>query len=463
MVTQAQAQPQSLPNTVVNNVPASQGFFKRWQTWLLEPRSQSRDEAFRERTIRMTLAIIMVMTVLAFISSVIFWPDGWPLVSYKTMYVVMFVFGAASAVAIRQQRIFAAGLSLVALMGAVSIGNVIVAGLDNPFSTIPVFTLTILIAALVLPRFILMPLAVISGLVTGLIVELAFPAYPDKASLFQTAFFVYLLESALLHVLRGEFDGRLHELRDQVKQTEVAKAEAEQANTAKSQFLANMSHELRTPLNAIIGYTEIMLAGMAGPFTEKQTQLQGYVQENGHRLLALINDILDLARVEAGRMELVYAPSSPRKVAGTVVENMQSLAIKKNISLTLVEDEGVPEVVMCDVKKTEQIIVNLVSNAVKFTSQGGVTVRLGTSDPSNWTIKVIDTGMGMPADAATYIFEKFQQVDNTAKREHQGTGLGLAIVKGLIEAMGGMVVLDTELGKGTTFTVTLPRTNEKAA
>jgi signal transduction histidine kinase len=113
---------------------------------------------------------------------------------------------------------------------------------------------------------------------------------------------------------------------------------------------------------------------------------------------------------------------------------------------------------MSDVKKTEQVVTNLISNSIKFTSEGGVTVRLGTSAPNNWTIKVIDTGMGMPSDAANYIFEKFRQVDNTLKREHQGTGLGLAIVKGLVDAMGGTIELHTELGKGTTFTVTLPRT-----
>lgn len=430
---------------------------KRLQQWLFEPRSVSRDEAFRERTIRVTLAIIMALTALAFLTNILFFKDPWSLISYKTMYTVMFLFGIVTAVALWKDRVFEAGLALVALFVATSVGVLLVSNSANTISAIPTFMITVLMASLVLTRRSLMGLGLFIGVLFAILIQVVDGDAMVKSSVMWSGIFVFLLQSALLWVLRGEFDGRLENLRDQVKQTNEARLEADHANNAKSQFLANMSHELRTPLNAIIGYTEIMLNGMAGTFTDKQTQLQTYVQENAHRLLGLINDILDLARVEAGRVELVPEPTSPRKAMASILENMQSLAIRKNIYLKLDVDEDVPEIVMTDVKKLQQVIVNLVSNSIKFTTEGGVTIKLSTPSSTDWTIRVTDTGMGMPSDAADYIFEKFRQVDNSSKREHQGTGLGLAIVKGLVDAMKGTIELQTHLGKGTTFIVTLPR------
>src|SRR5581483_11186690 len=291
----------------------------------------------------------------------------------------------------------------------------------------------------------------------GIALSQAGPNDPQVTSLIFGGFVLLLAEALFLRLLRIEFDLRLADMRDLIKQAEAARQEADRANNAKSQFLANMSHELRTPLNAIIGYVEIMLAGMAGTFTEKQTELQGYVHQNAKRLLTLINDILNLAKIESGRLEVTAIPASPRKNISDIVTSNQSLAQQKNITLQASFAEDMPEAVLCDVQKVQQIVTNLISSAVKFTQQGGVEVWVGTTDKNNWAIKVIDTGIGMPADAPTYIFEKFRQVDNTVTREYHGTGLGLAIVKSLVEGMGGSINVEAALGKGTTFIVTLPR------
>jgi signal transduction histidine kinase len=255
-----------------------------------------------------------------------------------------------------------------------------------------------------------------------------------------------------------ESDDRLSDLRASFAEAEAARQEADRANRAKSQFLANMSHELRTPMNAVIGYTEIMLSGMAGAFTDKQMELLTNIQVNARRLLNLINDVLDLAKVEAGRMQVVAAMGSPREMVIEVVNGMTSLAEKNGIYLRVQFADDTPQAVLTDIRKVQQIVTNLVGNAIKFTEKGGVTVEVGSAtNVSDWQIKVRDTGIGMPADAKDYIFEKFRQVDGTEARAYQGSGLGLAIVQSLAETLHGSVDLETKLGEGTTFTVTLPR------
>jgi signal transduction histidine kinase len=276
-------------------------------------------------------------------------------------------------------------------------------------------------------------------------------------------FLVLLITSVLLRQLRVEFDARLEAMSAAIRETDLARQQAEvdreraeQADKAKSQFLANMSHELRTPLNAIIGYAEAMLAGMAGEFQPKQLELLGYVQTNGRRLLALINDILDLAKIESGKTELYLAPMSPRVVIGDTVASLRSLAMEKTLELRVDYAADLPGVIMGDAKKVEQVLVNLVSNAIKFTDSGAVTVTVVSAGAERWQFSVHDTGIGISPDAQATIFDPFHQVDNSPTRKYKGTGLGLSITKHLVERMGGVITLSSTPGEGTTFTVVLP-------
>lgn len=465
-----QPNPPTPPNQLANQLKAlstrlmETAPVRAWKRWI-EPRSTNRDEAFRERTIRITSGILVIAGVFnTFVTRVVF-ADPWTLISISTFVVVAFALALASCVAVARGKIDLAGWLLVSLFIIAAIGVNLVIGFWGATLSIPVCMLAVLVTALVLKRSMLIPVMSLSLVSVGVV------AFAQEQTLVvpeadyivdaMGAFFNHLIVLApmvlFLRQLRAEFDDRLASLRVSLAQAEQAKHEADRANQAKSQFLANMSHELRTPLNAIIGYIEIMLGGMAGAFTEKQTQLQQYVHQNAKRLLNLINDILDLAKIEAGRTEVRLEPMSPRKVITDTVNGMRSLAEKKHIALDVSFTDNTPEAVLSDPSKLQQIITNLVGNAIKFTNQGGVTVCVDTLDTAHWQIKVADSGIGMPADAVDYIFEMFRQVDNTDTRAHQGTGLGLAITKRLVDRLGGKIQVETALGKGSTFIVTLPR------
>ncbi len=267
---------------------------------------------------------------------------------------------------------------------------------------------------------------------------------------------LFIAEALFLRERAKESDDRLSTLRALIVEAEASRKEADDANRAKSQFLANMSHELRTPLNAVTGYTDIMLSGMAGDFSDNQRELLTYIQSNGKRLVALINDVLDLSKIESGKVEVFLSLASTRETISEVVDSMQSLAQQKNVFLRAEFDDDVPEVVLCDVPKVQQIVTNLVGNAIKFTDHGGVHVEVG-ADGKQWEIRVRDTGIGMPEDAANVIFEKFRQIDNLKTRTEHGTGLGLSIVKSLVDVLGGAIKVDSKLGVGTVFVISLPR------
>ncbi len=240
------------------------------------------------------------------------------------------------------------------------------------------------------------------------------------------------------------------------RELERAREQAEEANRLKSEFLATISHELRTPLNSIIGYADLLLTGLSGELNEKQ---RDYVQRglsNGERLLNLINELLDLSKIEAGRLELVPHPFSAAELVGGAKDRMQALADRKELGFKTQIDPNLPDKIEGDSKRIEQIIVNLVGNAIKYTEKGSVELHLDRLNEAQWSITVIDTGIGIPPHAVEYIFDKFRQVDSTTHRQYQGTGLGLTIVRELTQLMGGTVHIESELNKGSTFTVKLP-------
>ncbi|MBL8130498.1 MAG: PAS domain-containing protein [Anaerolineae bacterium] len=231
---------------------------------------------------------------------------------------------------------------------------------------------------------------------------------------------------------------------------------AEAATQLKNQFLANMSHELRTPLNAIIGYTEIQLAGMTGALNEEQTRYQERVLANSEQLLGLINDVLDIAKIEAGRMNLIRAPFALRPWFHDLYEKNRVLAESKTLDFKLDIAADLPETVTEDAIRLAQVVTNLLSNAIKFTSQGLITLAARRNDAEGWQIAVSDTGIGVPLHAHETIFEEFRQLDGTSSRKYGGTGLGLAIARRIVQTMGGTITVRSELGVGSTFTVTLP-------
>ncbi|MBI5667302.1 MAG: PAS domain S-box protein [Chloroflexi bacterium] len=236
----------------------------------------------------------------------------------------------------------------------------------------------------------------------------------------------------------------------------LARKQAEQATQLKSQFLATMSHELRTPLNAVIGYTEIQLAGMTGPLTPEQEEYQTRVLANAEHLLALINDVLDLSKIEAGRMDLSPKPFNVADWVREIALQNQVLADEKGLRFVVELDDHLPACVTGDHARLKQVVINLLSNAFKFTEAGEVRLQVSRNDRESWKIIVSDTGIGIPAHAQDTVFEEFRQLDSTSRRQYSGTGLGLAIVRRLVLMMGGSIRLKSETGKGSTFSITLP-------
>ncbi|MCU0463155.1 MAG: ATP-binding protein [Anaerolineae bacterium] len=247
----------------------------------------------------------------------------------------------------------------------------------------------------------------------------------------------------------------LEQMQQANRDLKVANAKVREAARLKSEFLANMSHELRTPLNAIIGFTGIMLEGFAGEIDEEAQHMTQRVYENSKGLLSLINDILDIAKIESGRLDLVSSPFNPTQLSQQWYDRLEVLATQKGLAFEVKVDPKLPDTLYGDAERLTQIAVNLLSNAFKFTEEGGITLAL-TTGTGIWRIKVRDTGIGIPAHAKEYIFDEFRQVDGSSRRSYGGTGLGLAITRRFVLMMGGTISLESELGKGSEFIVTLP-------
>ncbi len=246
--------------------------------------------------------------------------------------------------------------------------------------------------------------------------------------------------------------------------------ELERVSRVKSEFLATMSHELRTPLTAIIGFSELLIEDVMGAMNSDQKESLREILVNGENLLQLINGILDLAKIESGRMELSIVPVDVREIVARVQRMIASLLQKKEHRLSVVFEGDIPAVYV-DERKLQQILMNLLSNAIKFTSPKGdirVHVRFlaaatgRNAGEGSLEVTVSDSGMGIRKEDQSTIFESFRQVDSSYTREHQGTGLGLALVRQFVEVHGGKIWLESELGKGSKFIFVIPSQPHKS-
>ena len=234
----------------------------------------------------------------------------------------------------------------------------------------------------------------------------------------------------------------------------TTEAELEQM---KNTFIAIVSHELRTPLNAILGYAEMLKEAVYGPVNEKQQNASGRIMTNARRLIDIVTDLLDQAQIEAGKLKIRVMPCKPAELLDNLHGVMDKIMLDKNINLITELDPSMPSTLIGDPQRLQQIMVNLTNNAAKFTEKGNIYVKVHPCDNGkSWQIQTIDTGSGIPEDALEYIFESFRQVEGASTRQHGGVGLGLSIVRQLVELMNGKIVVESEIGKGSTFTVTLP-------
>ena len=262
---------------------------------------------------------------------------------------------------------------------------------------------------------------------------------------------------ALAHQM-NEMSRELHELYDNQRrashQLRVLNAELEQASRAKSNFLASMSHELRTPMNAILGFTEMIRDGLYGEIPPEIEEPVSDIHTCGKQLLGLINNVLDLSKIEAGHMELALGEYVVEDVVNTVKLSLRALAATKGLDLLTAVAPDLP-LGVGDGKRITQCLMNLAGNALKFTREGRVEIRVELQGES-LLFAVADTGIGIPADQLEHIFEEFRQADATVSRDFGGTGLGLSITRKLVELHGGRIWVESEAGKGSTFIFSIP-------
>jgi len=249
----------------------------------------------------------------------------------------------------------------------------------------------------------------------------------------------------------------IRDVTERRREMEERNRRMQESNRLKSEFLANMSHELRTPLNAIIGFAALMHAGKTGPLSEIHKEYLGDILNSSRHLLQLINDVLDLAKVESGRVELRAEVVDLRSVASEVKDIVRGLAAERKVRLEVAVDPSLQRVTV-DPRMLKQVLYNYLSNAIKFTPDGGrVALRISPEDASHFRVDVEDTGIGIKPEDISRLFVEFQQLDQGSGKRYGGTGLGLALTRRIVEAQGGRVHVESEPGKGSTFSAVLPR------
>jgi signal transduction histidine kinase len=283
-----------------------------------------------------------------------------------------------------------------------------------------------------------------------------------------TLFFVWIYETYLqISEDKRQLQTNVAERTGLIEQLERDKTELQELDKMRSAFMANMSHELRTPMNTIIGYSEMLIDRVDGPLNKEQERSLEKVRDSARRLLKLIDDVLNISRIESAKMKLEIRELNMKSVITSVVQLFDPLIKQKNLTLSVNVDERLP-IVYGDEEKVRQVLTNLLSNAVKFTARGGITITASLSQigintgeqPLFIEICIADTGIGIKNEDLGKIFDKFVQIDFTLVREYGGTGLGLSIAQGLVKLHKGMIWVSSEYGAGSTFCFTLPLKKE---
>lgn len=241
-----------------------------------------------------------------------------------------------------------------------------------------------------------------------------------------------------------------------IEEIEAIAKKATEANAFKTQFIARIGHELRTPVGAMMGLTEMLQQGIYGPLTPKQKELTQRIINKALVLKEIFSELLDQSQIESGELRLKLEPFSPRALVELVHGNYLPLALQKGLAMQVKIGSNLPSTVIGDQVRIEQILTNLVVNAIKFTQRGSIVIRAYKTNATHWGIEVKDTGIGIAQEHLAYIFEPFRQTDETSGRKYGGVGLGLAIVQQLVAAMNGTVDVKSKFGQGTKFTVNLP-------
>lgn len=271
--------------------------------------------------------------------------------------------------------------------------------------------------------------------------------------------FIQSRESMILNEqerIRGALERAISRYTVEIKEVQEMARSATEANEFKSRFIARISHELRTPLGSLMGMAEMLLQNVFGPITPPQEDISKRILGNAKTLKQIFDEILDQSQLEAGELRLKKEVFSVRELVQTVHSNCLSLALQKGLALQSKVDAKLPSDTIGDRRRVEQILSNLVVNAIKYTEAGEVRITACRHNSNEWALQVKDTGIGISKEAQAYIFEPFRQADETLSRKFGGVGLGLSIVQQLVLAMNGSVQVESELGRGSTFTVILP-------
>jgi signal transduction histidine kinase len=367
---------------------------------------------------------------------------------------------AVRALARRGRLELAAYLLLAALLVLMSFAPLVVEGIAWIAA---VFYLIVIVAAgLMLGSTVSFMVAVLAGGLTVVVAILSRRSFivplalSDDWTLVLTSFLCLIVFIFVAYLGMLNTRDLRRSLRDATYDLVKANEELQEANRLKNRFLARVSHELRTPLNAIIGYTDMNLAGYYGALNGSQTDALERVQRNGRQLLLLINDVLDLSRIDAQGVELEGRAFSPQDLVLSVVSTVEPIVQEKGLELTYDVSPELPSTLVGDQVRLNQILTNLVDNAIKFTDVGTIHISAHDGDGDTWTVVVQDTGRGISERDLPRIFEEFHQGSPVYGRQSEGVGLGLTIAHRLVMAMGGEIRVHSRLGAGSTFIVRLP-------